>query len=226
MVVRLQAILVTLTFCASSRIAITGQRCAMTFTGIAGIVRCAARSAHRLRAEPELLSEFPPNAPWVCVNMDILKIGQMTQNGNLYVLSIIDKLTRFCILQAMLNQEAETVLRKFTESMLIMGFPRHIFTDCGTQFTSRLVVDLAQTFGMVCVCTSKFNPRSNGQAENMNKIVLAMLAKICKTPNADDWDEMLPYVQVAHNSTPHSVTGYKPFTLLFGHDFMSQVLLF
>ncbi len=53
----------------------------------------------------------------------------------------------------------------------------------------------------------------------MNKIVLAMFAKICKMPNADDWDEMLPYVQAAHNSTPHSVTGYKPFTLLFGRDF-------
>ncbi len=65
----------------------------------------------------------------------------------------------------------------------------------------------------------KFNPRSDGQAENMNKIVLVMLAKICKCPNANDWDEMLPYVQAAHNSTPHSVTGYKPFTLLFGRDF-------
>ncbi len=90
---------------------------------------CTARSAHGLRAEPELLSEFPPNAPWVCVNMDILKIGRMTEKGNLYVLSIIDKLTRFCILHAMLNQEAETVLKKFTELMLMMGFPRHIFTD-------------------------------------------------------------------------------------------------
>ncbi len=75
---------------------------------------CAARSAHRLGAEPELLSEFPPNAPWVCVNMDILKIGCMTQRGNLYILSIIDKLTHFCVLQAMPNQEAKAVLKKFT----------------------------------------------------------------------------------------------------------------
>ncbi len=99
---------------------------------------CAARSAHGLRAEPELLSEFPPNAPWVCVNMDILKIGRMTEKGNLYVLSIIDKLTHFCILQAMPNQKAETVLKKFTKLMLMMGFPRHIFTDRGTQFTYSL----------------------------------------------------------------------------------------
>ncbi len=117
------------------------------------------------------------------------------------------------------KQEAETVLRKFTKSMLTFCFPRHIFTDHGTQFTSRLAIDSAKTFGMVCVYRSKFNPRSNGQTENMNKIVFAMLAKICKTLNADDWDGMLPYVQAAHNSTPHSVTSYKPFMLLFGHDF-------
>ncbi len=81
------------------------------------------------------------------MNMDILKIGRMTEKGNLYVLSMIDKLTRFCILQAMPNQEAETVLKKFTESMLIMGFLRHIFTDRGTQFTSRLANDLRRRSG-------------------------------------------------------------------------------
>ncbi len=131
---------------------------------------CAARSAHGLRAEPKLLSEFPPSAPWVCINMDILKIGRMTEKGNLYILSMIDKLTRFCVLQAMPNQEAETVLKKFTESMLTLGFPHHIFTDRGTQFTSRLAGDLAKTFGMVCIYTSKFNPRSDGQAENLSRL--------------------------------------------------------
>ncbi len=54
--------------------------------------------AHGLQMEPKLLSEFLPNAPWVCVNMDILKIGCMPQRGNLYVLSIINKLTCFCVL--------------------------------------------------------------------------------------------------------------------------------
>ncbi len=81
-------------------------------------------------------------------------------------------------------------------------------------------------FGMVCVYTSKFNPRSDGQAENLNKIVLAMLAKICKTPNVDDWDEMLPYVQVAHNSTPLQSPATKYACCCLAVTSMNQAHLF
>ncbi len=56
---------------------------------------------------------------------------------------------------------------------------------------------MAKTFGMNHVYTSKFNPRSDGQMENLNRTVLNTLAKICKAPNADDWDEHLPYVAFA-----------------------------
>ncbi len=87
-----------------------------------------------------------------------------------------------------------------------MGFPRHVFTDRGTQFTSHLAQGLAKTFGMNWVYTSKFNPRSDGQTENLNRMVLNTLAKICEAPNADDWDEHLPFVAFAYNSTLHAVT--------------------
>ncbi len=50
--------------------------------------------------------------------MDILGISKMSCSGNKYVLVIIDKLTRFCILEAMPNQEAETVLKLFVTNML------------------------------------------------------------------------------------------------------------
>ncbi len=110
---------------------------------------CAARSTHRLRAEPKLLSEFPPSQPWTCVNMDILNMGQVTQKGNCYIFVITDKLTHFCIQTVMPNREAETVLKQFVDAMLIMCFPRHIFTDRGTQFTSTLAAELARVFGMM-----------------------------------------------------------------------------
>ncbi len=46
-----------------------------------------------------------------------------------------------------------------------------------------------------------------------------MLSKICESPNADDWDEQLPFVQAAYNGTLHAVTGQQPFKLLFGREF-------
>ncbi len=151
--------------------------------------------------------------------MDILIISKMSSSGNKYVLMIIDKLTRFCILELMPNQEAEMVLKKFITNMLQIGFPRHIFTDKGSQFTLQLAVGLVKTFGMTWVYTSKFNPPSDGLTENLNRTVLNMLTKICEVPNADDWDKHLSYVAFTYNSTPHTVTRVlPPYTTLFGHS--------
>ncbi len=92
------------------------------------------------------------------------------------------------------------VLKKFIMNMLQMGFPRHVFMDRGTQFTSHLAEGLAKTFSMNRVYTSKFNPCSDGQTENLNRTILYTLSKICEVPNADDWDKHLPYVAFAYNS--------------------------
>ncbi len=170
---------------------------------------CTAQSAHGFQADLELLSEFLPKEPWACVNMDILNIGQPTRKGNRYVLAIIDKLTHFCILRAMPNQEAEIILKEFISATLILGFLCHIFMDRMTHFMSKLSIELTKTFGMTHMYTSKFNPQSNGQTENLNRVVLAMLVMICQSPNVGYWDEQLPYMQVAHNCTTHTVTGMK-----------------
>ncbi len=86
--------------------------------------------------------------------MDILGIGKPSASGNKYVLVIVDKLTRFCLLEAMPNQEALTVMSTFVCVMLHMGFLCHIFTDRGTQFTSELAAGLVKTFGVTRVYTS------------------------------------------------------------------------
>ncbi len=125
--------------------------------------------------------------------MEILGTSRVSASGNKYILVIIDKLTHYCLLEAMPNQEAETVMSVFVKAMLCMGFPRHIFTDRGTQFTSQLATGLAKTFGVTRVYMSKFNPQSDGQTENLNRTVLNMLAKISESPTADDWDEYLPF---------------------------------
>ncbi len=129
---------------------------------------CAMHSGHGFSLPVEIQSEHPPKELWYCLNMDILGISKMSSSGNKYMLVIIDKLTRFCILEAMPNQEAEMVLKKFVANMLQMGFPHHVFMDRGTQFTLHLAEGLAKTFGMNRVYTSKFNPCSDGQTENLN----------------------------------------------------------
>ncbi len=121
-------------------------------------------------------------------------------------------------MEAQPNHEAETVMKVFVNAMLCMGFPRHIFTDRGTQFTSQLATGLAKTFGMTRVYTSKFNLQSDGQTENLNRTVLNMLAKSTESPTPDNWDKYLPFCQFAYNSMPHAVTGISPHWLLFGRD--------
>ncbi len=150
--------------------------------------------------------------------MDILGTSRVSASGNKYILVIVDKLTCYCLLEAMPSQEAEMVMSIFVKVMLRMGFPHHIFTDHGTQFTSQLAAGLAKTFGVTRVYTPKFNLQSDGQTENLNRTVLSMLAKISESPTADDWDDHLSFCQFAYNSMPHVVTGISLHRLLVGRD--------
>ncbi len=128
--------------------------------------------------------------------MDILGTGKLTKSGNKYILVIVDKLMRYCLLEAIPNQEAEMVMKVFAKAMLRMGFLRLIFTDCSTQFTSQLATGLAKTFGITRVYTSKFNPQSDSKLRIsserfsicsprlMNRLLLMIGTNICPSVNS------------------------------------------
>nr|VZI39269.1 unnamed protein product [Spirometra erinaceieuropaei] len=62
---------------------------------------------------------------------------------------------------------ADITARKTEELIARYGIPTEIVTDNGTQFTSSIIQQLCQKWGIRHVTSPPFHPQSNGQAERI-----------------------------------------------------------
>ncbi|KRY46567.1 Transposon Tf2-9 polyprotein [Trichinella britovi] len=65
---------------------------------------------------------------------------------------------------------------------------------------------MCRLFGINKTRTFPYHPQGNGQAERFNRTLLDMLS-ILVDGNPGQWDDMLPFVMLAYNSSVHQRTG-------------------
>ena len=92
-----------------------------------------------------------------------------------------------------------------------------LHTDQGSNFESRLFTSLCKLLGIVKTRTTPHHPQSDGFVERANKTVqIAVRSYVDKDPSR--CDVHLPLVQLAYNTSVHSVTGFTPYFVLFGRE--------
>ena len=87
------------------------------------------------------------------------------------------------------------------------GFPAVVHTD----------QVLTETVHMTKSKTTPYHPQSDGLVERFNQTCLAMLAMFVNQEK-DNWDDLLPYVSLAYNTSVHTSTGFTPFRIVFGEE--------
>jgi hypothetical protein len=63
--------------------------------------------------------------------------------------------------------------------------------------------------------TTAYRPESNGALERTHKTMVEYLRCFCN-PRGNDWDKWLPFACFVYNTTPHTMTKYTPYEILFG----------
>lgn len=113
-------------------------------------------------------------------------------NGNSYVLTIIDRFTRWPEAYGIPNIMSETVAKAFVLNYIPrFGVPQTITTDQGSQFEAKLFTNLTKLLGMHKIHTSPYHPQSNGLVERTHRQLKAALRA---RENIINWDMELPFV--------------------------------
>jgi hypothetical protein len=114
------------------------------------------------------------------------------------------------------NQTAEEVTNGFVKHIvLVYGIPDEIVTGQGSNFMSDVFKRICKLFKIEKIHTTTYHPESNGALERTHKTLTNYLRCFCDT-KLNSWDEWLSFACSTYNTTPHSVTRYTLYEVLFG----------
>jgi transposase InsO family protein len=150
------------------------------------------------------------------VYLDIVGPLPLTEDGMKYILTCQDNLSKYSVAVPLEGQTADEVPDAFvTQIVLVYGIPNEIVTDQGSNFMSHVFKRICKLFKIEKICTTAYNPESNGALERTHKTLTNYLRCFGDTKSSD-WDKCLPFACFTYNTTPHSVTKYTPYDVLFG----------
>ncbi|XP_019433940.1 PREDICTED: uncharacterized protein LOC109340679 [Lupinus angustifolius] len=175
------------------------------------------------KAPPEELTITQAPWPFCRRGMDILgPFPQATGQLNFLIVAI-DYFTKWIQAEALATITSANI-QKFTWRSIItrFGIPSAIVTDNGTQFADRRFQELLSGLCIKQHFTSVEHPRTNGQAEAPNKVILKGIKKRLDESKAN-WPDQLHHVLWAYRTTPHSTTGESPFNLTYSAEAMIPV---
>lgn len=156
------------------------------------------------------------SSPLERIALDIVGPLPLTPNGNLYLLTFQDDLTKFVGAIPLPTQEADVIARAFTEKIVLQyGIPKSILTDQGANFLSDLFKGVTKLLGIKKLQTTAYHPESNGSLERSHSTFKEYLRNYIN-PERDDWDSWIPFGIFTYNTTPHTATKYTPYELLYG----------
>jgi len=184
------------------------------------ISKCESCQKNKLsrRIKAPLVITDTPSKPFEKCALDIVGPLTITNNGNKYLLTFQDNLTKFSKAIPIANQEANTIAKEFATKIIFeYGIPEKILTDQGTNFMSEIFKNTCKLLKIDKIQTTAYHPESNGALERSHRTLAEYLRHYI---NADqtDWDEWTPYAMFTYNTTPHTATGYTPFELVYGHQ--------
>ena len=138
-----------------------------------------------------------------------------TVAGYKYICVIQDYFSKRMELYPLRRKTAEEVADVlFREYIARHGAMRWLHSDQGTEFDNHVCLELCKLYGVGKSRTTPYVPWSNGMVERSNKTIKAILRAL-NVQEKDNWDELLPYVYMAYNATPHASTGFTPHRLFY-----------
>ena len=154
-----------------------------------------------------------PDARFAHIHLDL--VGPLPHsNGNTYLLTCIDRFTRWPEAIPIADMTAETVAKAFVERWVAMfGAPSTVTTDRGGQFESRLFAELTKLLGTTRIRTTAYHPAANGLIERFHRQLKAAL-KAHEEPSR--WSEQLPLTLLGIRSTVKEDLSCSPAELVFG----------
>lgn len=177
------------------------------------------RTIQKGRISKVPLDQMPMvDVPFKRIAVDLIgPIYPVSENGNRYILTVVDYATRYPEAIALPSIETTRVAEALLDIYSRVGFPEEVLSDLGTQFTSSMMKEVSRLISVTQLNTSPYHPCCNGLVEKFNGTLKIILKRLC-SERPKDWDRYISAVLFSYREVPQESTGFAPFELLYGRD--------
>ena len=159
-----------------------------------------------------------PTRPWSHIAIDHIGPFPQSNNGNTYILVIVDRFTRYAegvpVTDTSATSSAEVIIKHI---VCRYGMFDVMLSDRGSGFLSEVFTGLMRMLGAEQKKTTAHHPQSNGLVERFNKTLKKMLKRWVNQQHSD-WDVLLPFALFAYNTSMHSTVKQTPYYLNFARQ--------
>ncbi|CAH9085690.1 unnamed protein product [Cuscuta epithymum] len=163
--------------------------------------------------------EMPQHYILPCEVFDVWGIDFMgpfpSSKGNKFIIVAVDYVSKWVEAQACSTNDTKVVVRFLKKLFARFGVPRILISDRGSHFRSDPMARILQRYGVQHRSGVAYHPQSQGQVENSNREIKAVLEKTVGR-SRKDWAEKLDDALWAIRTAYKTPVGATPFRLVYG----------
>jgi hypothetical protein len=175
--------------------------------------RISKSQSGKVQVELHPIPKVP--VPWHTVHVDATGKLSGKNDRKEYAFVLIDAFTKFVLLYHSTNIDAASSIRAVDRAVSIFGAPTRIIADQGRCFASASFREYCQFNNISLHLIATGSARANGQVERVMGTLKNMLT-VAESDGDKSWQDSLPQVQLALNSTINRVTKSSPLELMIG----------
>ena len=159
------------------------------------------------------------SGPMKRLSIDTVGPFPVDEEGNMYILVVIDNFSRYTTLWPTKDQTGMSAAKALLRHIGVYGTPDEIQSDGGPQFYSEMVSALYNIAGIEKLKSAPYSHEENGIAERAIKTTQEHLRALMYDKEIKEaWSTVLPLVQRIMNASRHQAIDCSPAQIIFGNS--------
>lgn len=159
--------------------------------------------------------------PWQVMSLDLMGPFVRSSRGNDHLLVICDYFSKYPVLHPLRNAKSNKIIELLEDVFLTQGVPETVIVDNGKQFTSNAFKKLLKSYGVPNIFYKCVYHPQNNPTERINKVIGAAIRSYVND-NHKKWDVEIGKIATALRTSTNVVTGFTPFYLNHGREYISS----